>query len=127
MQPAQPSLVRVRAAWAVALVADAIQMGAFPLFAEGALSPMNDVLDVVVAVLMVMLLGWHWAFIPTLVAESLPLVDLIPSWTAAVLFVTRGAGMPVPPGAPVLPGLDGAKDVTPPRASIAPPKDESHS
>jgi hypothetical protein len=127
MQVKEPTPVRVRAAWIVALAADAIQVGGLPIFAEGVLSPWNDVLDVIVAALMVALLGWHWAFIPTLVAESLPLVDLIPSWTAAVLFVTRGSGMPIPAGAPVLPGIEGAKDVTPPRATIAPPKDESHS
>jgi hypothetical protein len=126
MQVKELSPVRVRAAWIVALAADAIQVGGLPIFAEGALSPWNDVLDVIVAAAMVALLGWHWAFIPTLVAESLPLVDLIPSWTAAVLFVTRGSGMPIPAGAPLLPGIEGAKDVTP-RAAIAPPKDESHS
>ena len=126
MQAKEPSPARVRAAWIVALAADAIQVGGFPLFAEGALSPWNDVLDVAVAALMVMLLGWHWAFIPTLVAESMPMLDLIPSWTAAVLFVTRGSGMPVTAGAPTLPGIEGARDVTPPRA-ITPPKDPSHS
>ena len=34
-------------------------------------------------------LGWHWAFLPTIVAEALPGADLFPSWTAALLFVSH--------------------------------------
>jgi hypothetical protein len=34
-------------------------------------------------------LGWHWAFLPTLAAELIPGLDLFPTWTAAVFFVTR--------------------------------------
>jgi hypothetical protein len=80
---------RVRIAFAVAILADALQLGLFHLFAEGALSPFNDVLDVAVAVALVLLLGWHWAFLPSLVAEAVPVLTLFPTWTAAVLFVTR--------------------------------------
>jgi hypothetical protein len=82
---------RIRAARIVAFLADAVQLGAFPLFAEGAASPWNDALDVVVAAVMVGLVGWHWAFLPTLVAESVPFLDLVPSWTAAVFLATRRA------------------------------------
>jgi hypothetical protein len=81
---------RVRVAFAVAILADALELGLFQIFAEGALSPFNDVLDVAVAVALVLLLGWHWAFLPTLVAEAVPVLTLFPTWTAAVLFVTRG-------------------------------------
>ena len=35
------------------------------------------------------LVGWHFAFLPTFVAELVPGVDLIPTWTAAVWLVTR--------------------------------------
>ena len=35
------------------------------------------------------LLGWHWAFLPTLLAELVPGFDLLPTWTAAVFYVTR--------------------------------------
>jgi hypothetical protein len=52
-------------AWAVAVAADALQIGAFPLFAEGALSPLDSVLDLVVAFMLIRLVGWHWAFLPT--------------------------------------------------------------
>jgi hypothetical protein len=73
-------------AWAVAVAADALQIGAFPLFAEGALSPLDSVLDLVVAFMLIRLVGWHWAFLPTIVAEALPGADLFPTWTAALLF-----------------------------------------
>jgi hypothetical protein len=83
---------RVRLAWMVALAADAIQIAALPLFAEGALSPADSVLDIVVGIILVRLLGWHWAFLPTLAAELIPGLDLFPTWTAAVWFVSRQKG-----------------------------------
>ena len=95
-----------RLAWMVAILADSLQFAVFPLFAEGALSPVDAVLDAVVAVTLVRLLGWHWAFLPTLMIEALPGADLFPTWTAAVFFVTRQAhhpGEPVilPPESPI--------------------------
>ena len=78
-----------RLAWLVAITADAIQIGALPLFAAGGLSPADAVLDALAAILLIRLLGWHWAFLPTLAAELVPGFDLFPTWTAAVFFVTR--------------------------------------
>jgi hypothetical protein len=78
-----------RLAWTVAIVADAIQIVALPMFAGGGLSPADSVLDAVVAVTLIRLLGWHWAFLPSLVAELVPGLDLFPTWTASVFFVTR--------------------------------------
>jgi len=37
----------------------------------------------------VVLLGWHVAFLPAFVVELLPVADLFPTWTIAVLYVTR--------------------------------------
>ena len=79
-----------RLAWAVALTADAIQIAVLPVFIEGGLSSADWVLDLIVAALLIRILGWHWAFLPTLAAELIPGVDLFPTWTAAVWFVTRG-------------------------------------
>jgi hypothetical protein len=76
-----------RLAWIVALATDAVQLAILPLFGAGWLSPANDALDVVVAVMLVRLLGWHPALLPTLVAELLPGVDLVPTWTAAVALI----------------------------------------
>jgi hypothetical protein len=78
-----------RLAWAVAIAADALQIAAFPFFAEGGVSPADSLLDLVVAFVLIRLLGWHWAFLPTLAAELIPGADLFPTWTAAVWFVTR--------------------------------------
>jgi hypothetical protein len=78
-----------RAAWLVAITADALQILAFPLFAEGGVSPADGVLDIAVAAILTKLLGWHWALLPTLAAELMPGLDLFPTWTAAVFFVTR--------------------------------------
>jgi hypothetical protein len=78
-----------RSALIIAVVADALQIGLFPLFAGGALSPLNDLLDLAVAWTLTRLLGWHWAFLPSFVAELVPGLDLVPTWTLAVLVVTR--------------------------------------
>ncbi len=80
---------RARGALLVAIVADALQLAALPFFASGTLSPLNDVLDVVVAIVLIWLVGWHWAFLPTFVAEVVPGLDLVPTWTAAVWLVSR--------------------------------------
>jgi hypothetical protein len=109
---------RVLAARVLAVVADAIQLGLVPLFVEGAASPANDILDGVVAVAMIALLGWHWAFVPTLVAEMIPFADLFPTWTGAVLFVTRQSGtVPITTTATPVEG-------TPPAALPVPPVEE---
>lgn len=73
----------------LAVMADALQIVVFPLFAEGALSPADDVLDLAVAAVLVRLLGWHWEFLPTFFAELVPGVDLVPFWTLAVANVYR--------------------------------------
>jgi hypothetical protein len=82
-------LARFRAAAILAIAADALQIFLFPLCAEGALSPADDLLDLVVGGLLVHLLGWHWEFLPTFIAELLPGVDFVPFWTLAVLNVYR--------------------------------------
>lgn len=80
---------RFQAALLLAVGADALQLFVMPLFSEGALSPFDDVLDIVMAVVMVRLLGWHWEFLPAFAAELMPGVDLVPFWTLAVGNVYR--------------------------------------
>ncbi len=80
---------RFQAAMILAMAADALQIFVFPLFAEGALSPADDVLDIAVAAVLVNLLGWHWEFLPAFAAELVPGVDLVPFWTLAVISVYR--------------------------------------
>jgi len=77
-----------RLALLVAMAGDAVQILALPLFAGGGFSPADMLLDAFMAVILIRMLGWHWAFLPTLVAELTPGFDLFPTWTAAVLYVT---------------------------------------
>jgi len=79
-----------RTALVIAILADALQIVFFPVFVEGAFSPLDDLLDIAVAWALIRLLGWHWAFLPSLVAKVVPGVDLVPTWTIAVLVATRG-------------------------------------
>ena len=84
--------VSTRKVWiarSIAVAVDVLQIAAAPLFAEGFLAPFDPVIDVLTAIIMIALLGWHIAFVPTFIAESLPFADLAPSWTVAVLIVTR--------------------------------------
>lgn len=110
-----PSPARVRLARSIALLADFFQVIAFPLFFQGGLSPFVDVLDIAVAVVLSLLLGWHWAFLPTMLSEAVPLLDLFPTWTIAVFYVTRGQAQD--PDAAPGPRI---KDITPPAGAAAP-------
>ena len=78
-----------RLAWLVAMVADGLQITVLPFFVEGGFSPADVALDAFVAITLIRLLGWHWAFLPTMMAELAPGFDLFPTWTAAVFYVTR--------------------------------------
>jgi len=94
-RPADPPVAdgsqgrRIRAAWMVAGAADLLQVVFFPMFSEGWLSPLNDCLDVAVALVLTKLIGFHWSFLPTLVVELLPVVEAAPTWTASVFLATR--------------------------------------
>jgi hypothetical protein len=78
----------LRNAWLVALAADGIQILLLPFFVAGVLSPATVLVDFAAAMVLTRLLGWHWAFLPTVVAELVPGFDLFPTWTAALLYVT---------------------------------------
>jgi hypothetical protein len=80
---------RIRAAFAIAAVADLLQIAVFPLFIEGAASPADDVLDLAVAGALSYLLGWHWEFLPSFLGKLVPAVDFVPLWTLAVANVYR--------------------------------------
>ena len=88
---------RIRAAWAIAVFVDAIQLCTSPLELTGPLDWfLESGADLVTAALMIWLLGFHWAFLPSFVTKLLPFVDLAPTWTAAVFFVTRAGRKPAP-------------------------------
>lgn len=107
-------MTRTRAAWLLAIVADALQIVLMPALGEGFLSPAMDAMDLVVAIGMVVLLGWHVAFLPTAIAEVIPALNIFPTWTAAVFFVTRKRRGEVKASAsdgtaPLVPGHDDAR------------------
>jgi hypothetical protein len=79
---------RIWLARSIAMAADLVQIGLSPYFAEGAISPFDFVLDIVVGALLVLLVGWHIAFLPSAIIELLPIVDLAPTWTAAAFIAT---------------------------------------
>ena len=80
---------RMRAALVLAVIADLVQVLVFPLFLEGAASAADDVLDICMAGILGVLLGWHWEFLPSFAGKLIPGVDLVPLWTLAVANVYR--------------------------------------
>src|SRR5580698_5544087 len=78
-----------RTAMMLAILADALQLVVFPVFAPGAISPADDILDFGIGAAMIYLLGWHWEFLPSFVGKLVPGVDLVPFWTLAVANVYR--------------------------------------
>ena len=80
-----PQLTRTRVilALAVAVVADFLQVVLLPLewmFVQ-------QIVDVVAMGLVMWLLGVHLLLLPTFVVEFIPVVDMLPTWTACVVAV----------------------------------------
>jgi len=101
---------RVLAARVIAILVDLAQYVLLP----ATLTPLNNAIDVATGLLMIWLVGWHWAFLPTFLAELVPFVDLVPTWTLAVMFTTRGAGDPPLPQPPVRPSQPSLPPAPPP-------------
>jgi hypothetical protein len=96
---------RVKAAWVVALAVDALQLG-LGATTGGFSSFVDAPLDIVTMIILWRLVGWHWVLLPSFALEFLPFVEFAPTWTLAVLVVTRGSQgvVPSPGGAPAEPG-----------------------
>jgi hypothetical protein len=90
---------RKKIALAVAALADAVQLGLFPVFLPGGLSIPDDVLDLGVAIALAILIGWSWRLLIALAVELVPGVALFPSWTlfVATLRVSSGRTEHAPP------------------------------
>jgi hypothetical protein len=95
---------RIRTAYAVAVATDALQLMLGPFgwaFAD-------EILDVLAAIAMWRLLGFHLLLLPTFVVEFLPITDLLPTWTGCVALVIglrrqqRGAFPEPPASGPVI-------------------------
>lgn len=85
---------RIWIARVIAIAADVVQICIFPFVVQGVASPVNDAVDVVVCIILVVLVGWHIAFIPSFIIKLLPIADLAPTWTIAVLIATRWQHVP---------------------------------
>lgn len=93
VRPLTPA--RRRAALTVAIVVDLLQIA---MQATGPFQLLLDwPLDLLTALAMLALLGFHWAFLPTFLAEAVPWFDVVPTWTLAVILATRETSEPVPP------------------------------
>ncbi len=104
---------RQKAAWILAVLVDAAQIG---ITASGPLGWLVEVpLDFITMGIFWWMLGWNWAFLPTVLIEWIPFVDVAPTWTLAVWWATRGRS-PVGGADTVQP----PKDVTPKGPSSLP-------
>jgi hypothetical protein len=80
-----PSGTKLRAAMALAVIADLAQMVVFPLFIEGAASPADDVLDLAMAGVLSYLLGWHWTLAVANVYRKTRQIEKAPDHPPAVI------------------------------------------
>ena len=74
---------RIRLALAVAILADVVQ----PLLGIPGWIFFDEAIDLTAMILMCVLLGFHPLFLPTFVAEFIPMVDMLPTWTACTIAV----------------------------------------
>ncbi len=105
------SPLRLKAAWVVAVGMDALQFFLLPATVEGGFSPVADGLDFVAMAVFWVLVGWHWAFLPSIVVKVIPVMDLAPTWTIAMVIASRGVNQQTP--ASGFPTGSPPKDVTP--------------
>jgi uncharacterized membrane protein len=85
LSPAAVPASRKRVALFVAGLADLVQLGYFPIFGEGALSVPEDALDLLVAGILLLTLGFRWRLAGAFALELVPGATLFPTWTAVVL------------------------------------------
>jgi hypothetical protein len=115
------SPLRLKAAWVVAVGTDALQVFIFPATIEGIFSPVEVVLDFVAMGVLSWLVGWHWAFLPSIIVELIPGLDLAPTWTIGLAIATRGLNTQVPG-----PGAEFTKEVTPVVPKDVTPTEDAH-
>ena len=72
------------------MLVDGLQMITSPTEMAGPLAwLLEGGVDLVTMGVMIFLVGFHWAFLPSFVTKLLPFVDLAPTWTLAVFIATR--------------------------------------
>lgn len=84
---------RIGCAFAVAVVADLVQLPLNAAFASGLLSIPAEIgiiiVDFIALFLTSSLLGFHWLLLPSVVVEAIPGVDILPTWTGCVALLVR--------------------------------------
>jgi hypothetical protein len=90
-------------AYAVAVAADALQLLLGPL---GWALP-DEIIDVVAMTLTTVAIGFHPLLLPTFIVEFIPVLDMLPTWTACVALVVslrrkQQAAQPPPGAGPVI-------------------------
>jgi hypothetical protein len=85
---------RIKAAYGVAIATDVLQFALGPF----GWVLVDQILDVIALILTTRLLGFHPLLLPTFVLELVPIVDVLPTWTACVALVvaTRKSQAPLP-------------------------------
>lgn len=89
-------------ALAIAFIADALQFFAGPYGWVG----FDQMVDLIAMILCMWILGFHVLLLPTFVAELVPIIDQLPTWTAcvaAVIALRKRDDIPPPPVPPVPP------------------------
>ncbi len=74
---------RIGLAFAAAIVADGIQILLGPL----GWSFFDEIIDIIAAIILSLLLGFHPLLLPTFLVELIPVVDMLPTWTGCVAAV----------------------------------------
>ena len=74
---------RIRLAYAVAITADALQI----LMGPVGWAVADEIIDVIAMFLTWRAIGFHLLLLPTFLVEFIPLVDMLPTWTACVALV----------------------------------------
>ena len=74
---------RVRFAYAVAVTADALQLLLGPL----GWVFIDEIVDIVAMCLTWRAIGFHPLLLPTFALEFIPMIDMLPTWTACVALV----------------------------------------
>jgi hypothetical protein len=102
----RPTKRQKRLALGVAALGDLVQLALAPVFAEGALSPFDWAIDVVMAGALILTLGWRWRTALALGMELVPGLALFPTWTAVIAMMPTE---PEPAAVPVALPAGGGK------------------
>jgi hypothetical protein len=109
---AVPVLTRGRIwfAYAVAVATDTVQLLLGPL----GWAFVDEGLDVIAMILTTRALGFHMLLLPTFVVEFIPIVDMLPTWTActaAVILLRKRAQAQPSPAPPPIDPIDISSEV----------------